>query len=116
MSRVRLFTDEDVYASVVVALRRHGFDAVSTPEVNRTGSTDLAQLEWAAQEGRALVTFNVADFARLHHEWMIAGRHHSGLIVSQQRAIGDIIRRLLHLGQTLTAENMADRLEYLSNW
>jgi hypothetical protein len=71
---------------------------------------------FAAQDGRVIVTFNVADFARLQHEWLIQGRHHAGVIVSRQRPVGDTIRRLIHLGRTLKSDDMHDRLEYLSAW
>ncbi len=47
---------------------------------------------------------------------MAASRHHAGVIVSRQRPIGDVMRRLLHLARTLDADGMQDRLEYLSNW
>src|SRR3954451_19070992 len=116
MSLIRFFTDEDVYGHVAVQLRAAGFDAVSTPEAGRLGAGDPDQLSWAAQQGRALITFNVGDFARLHHEWISQDLHHAGLIVSQQRPLGDFIRRLLQLGRTLSQEEMLDRLEYLSNW
>jgi len=69
MTRVRFFTDEDVYAGVTVALRKAGFNATSAPEAERLGDSDESQLGWATKEGRTLVTFNVADFARLHTEW-----------------------------------------------
>jgi hypothetical protein len=62
------------------------------------------------------VTFNVSAFARLHHEWMKQSLHHAGVVVSQQRHVGDAIGRLVHLAQPLTAEEMQDRLEYLSSW
>jgi hypothetical protein len=116
MSQVRYFTDEDVYGVLAPQLRGAGFDAVSTPEAGRRGCDDPDQLLWAFQEGRVLVTFNVSDFARLHHELMAQGGHHAGLVVSQQRPIGDVLRRLVHLGQQVSAEDMRDRLEYLSNW
>ena len=70
MAPIRLFTDEDVYGSVAPKLREKGFDAVSTAEENRLGKSDESQLEWAVQEGRVLLTFNVSDFARLHDEWL----------------------------------------------
>jgi hypothetical protein len=116
MNRIRFYTDEDMYRAIASQLRAAGFDAVSTPEAGRLGETDEAQLQWAAQQGRAIATFNVGDYARLHHEWMTQGRHHAGVIVSQQRPIGDVLRRLLFLGATLDADAMRDRLEYLSNW
>jgi hypothetical protein len=116
MSLIRIFTDEDVHGPVAAGLRSAGFDAISTPESARLNEPDHSQLAWAAREGRVLLTFNVADFARLHHDWMAQGQHHAGLVVSQQRPIGDTIRRMTRLGKTLTAEEMRDRLEYLTNW
>ncbi len=116
MASIRFFTDEDVYGAIAVQLRAAGFDAVSTPDVDRLGELDESQLEWAAQEDRVFVTFNVAHFAQLHYQWMAISRHHAGVIVSRQRPIGDIIRRLLHLARTLDADGMQDRLEYLSDW
>jgi hypothetical protein len=116
MTPARFFTDEDLYANAAAILRSSGFDAISTPEAGRLGSIDEDQLAWAAGEARVLVTFNVADFARLHHDWMTRGRSHAGLVVSQQRPLGDLIRRLLRLGRTLSADDMCNRLEYLSNW
>ena len=109
-------TDEDVYGSIAEHLRAVGFDAVSTPEAGRLGESDESQLEWAVGEARVLVTFNVADFALLHHEWMTSARGHQGLIVSSQRPIGDLLRRLLSLAGAVELQEMKDRLEFLSNW
>ena len=69
------------------------------------------QLEWASAKGRVIVAFNVAHFAELHATWLQQGRHHAGIIVSSQRPIGDMVRRLLHLSGTLDAESMGDRLK-----
>jgi hypothetical protein len=116
MSRVQFFTDEDVYGAIATALRRTGFDAVSTPEVSRLRESDESQLLWAAAQGRVLVTFNVAHFASMHTDWMRQNRHHAGLVVSCQRPIGDVLRRLLNLASKLDADAMRDRLEFLSDW
>ncbi|MBI2481941.1 MAG: DUF5615 family PIN-like protein [Planctomycetia bacterium] len=116
MSAPRLFTDEDVYAAVAPALRKANLDAVSTPETGRLGETDESQLTFAADEGRVLVTFNVAHFAALHATWRAQGQHHAGIVVSSQRPIGDLIRRIRHLASTLEADALQDRLEYLGDW
>ena len=116
MTALRFFTDEDVYGAVVPALRRVGIDAVSTPEAGREGLDDESQLDWVSTEGRVLVTFNVAHFAELHANWLRSGRHHAGIVVSSQRPIGDMVRRLLHLASALDAESMRDRLEFLGDW
>lgn len=116
MSAVRVFMDEDVYGAVAPALRRAGIDAISTAEARRGGESDESQLVWASSENRALVTFNVGHFAHLHSVRMAEGQHHAGIIVSSQRPIADVIRRLLHLVRSLDAEAMRDRLEFLSDW
>ena len=116
MTPIRIYTDEDVYGSVAPKLREQEIDAVSTPEVQRLGATDKSQLSWATKEGRVPLTFNVADFARLHNAWMTSSRHHAGIIVSSQRPIGDLLRRILSLTSSLTTDEMQDRLEFLSNW
>jgi len=116
MTQLRIFTDEDVYGAVVVALRRAGFDALSTPEIGRLAQSDESQLAWTAGERRVLVTFNVAHFASLHAAWIRQGRHHTGIVLSSQRPIGDLLRRLLHMAGTLDTDAMRDRLEFLGNW
>lgn len=116
MRALRLFTDEDVYAAIAPALRKAGLDVVSTPEAGRLGESDESQLMYSASAGRALVTFNVAHFAALHATWMTEGQHHAGIVVSTQRQIGDLLRRILHLTGAMDAESMQDRLEYLSDW
>ena len=116
MKAPRFLTDEDVYGAVAPALRAAGLDAISTPESGRLAESDESQLEWARNEGRAFVTFNVGHFAALHAAWLQQGRHHAGIVVSSQRPIGDVLRRLLRLVNTLEADAMQDRLEYLSDW
>ena len=116
MNPIRFFTDEDVYGAVASGLRRAGFDAVSTPEAGRLGESDESQLQWATNQARVVITFNVADFADLHVRWLQSGQHHAGMIVSAQRGIGDILRRLTNLTTSLDADSMRDRLEFLSDW
>lgn len=116
MSNARFFLDEDIFSTIAPALRRLGIDAVSTPECNRFGQSDDSQLDWAATESRILVTFNVADFAALHSDWIRQGRHHSGIVVSCQLPIGELLRRLLKLVSALDASALQDRIEFLGDW
>jgi hypothetical protein len=116
MTGAKFFTDEDIYAAVAPALRKAGLDAVSAREAVRLGEGDESQLAYAVGEGRVLVTFNVAHFAALHADWRRVGKHHAGIVVSSQRPISDLLRRLFHLADALDAEAMQDRLEFLSDW
>ncbi len=116
MKRIRIFTDEDIYASVAVSLRTLGYDALSTPESGRYGLDDELQLSYSSDLGCAILTFNVGHFAKLHAEWMAQGREHAGIIVSQQRPQGDLLRRLAALLQTIDADTMRNRIEFLGQW
>jgi hypothetical protein len=80
------------------------------------GESDESQLAFASSNGRVLVTFNVAHFAELHATWLANGQHHAGIVVSSQRTIGDTLRKLIHLGRSLDADALKDRLEYLGDW
>lgn len=116
MTAMRFFMDEDVYGAVALALRRAGIDAISTTETGRVGESDESQLDWASDAERVIVTFNVGHFADLHAGRLAQGRRHAGIVVSSQRPIGEVLRRLLHLARALDAEAMCDRLEFLSDW
>lgn len=116
MSDISFFTDEDVHGELAEILRSNGFDAISVPEAGRLTGQDPDHLDWCSGQGRVIVTFSVRDFASLHKQWLVAGRRHPGIIASDQRPIGDLARRVLRLARTLTAEEMIDRLEYLSDW
>lgn len=116
MSSLRLYLDEDVYGAVTEALRNSAVDVLSTLEAQRTGEPDESQLLWATSESRALVTFNVGDFVRLHSDWMAQGRGHAGIVVSSQRSLSDTLLRLKNLANHLDEVSMRDRLEFLSDW
>jgi hypothetical protein len=116
MKTIRFFTDEDVYGAIAPALRHAGFSALSTPEADRLGESDENQLIWAVSRGYVLVTFNVGHFANMHADWIRRQHHHAGIVVSQQRPIGDMLRRLVHLAESLDADEMSDRLVFLGDW
>ena len=116
MSEVRLYVDEDAGESAVVqGLRARGFDVLTTFEAHRCGTTDRDQLAFAVQQGRAIYTFNVSDFSRLHREYLLRGANHAGIIVlpDQRCSIGEKIRRLARFISSATAEEMIKRMEYL---
>jgi hypothetical protein len=116
MSEVRLYIDEDAGENAVVhGLRARGFDVLTTIEAHQRGVTDREQLAFAVQQARAIYTFNVGDFARLHREFLSQGVDHAGIIVlpDQRCSIGEKIRRLARFLSSVTAEEMVNRMEYL---
>lgn len=114
---VRLYLDEDTLSrSLVAALRSRGVDVLTAHEANMAARPDVALLLHATELARTVLTCNVADFARLHDEFMAGGRHHRGIIVTSQLPVGTLLRRALRLMHALSAADMQDRLEFLSNW
>ena len=104
--------------ALVRALRARGFDVLTAQEAGMIGRPDADQLAFATRLGRVLCTFNVKDFWTLHGEILAAGESHAGIIlVTQQRySVGELLRRLLRILATLSADDMIDRAEFLSAW
>jgi predicted nuclease of predicted toxin-antitoxin system len=93
--------DEDISYRVAEGLRRLGIDAISVHDVNRANRqvSDAEQLEYAAQQGRVLVTYNRVDYQVLDAIWRAQGSTHAGILWCAERsiprrAIGDLIRSL----------------------
>jgi hypothetical protein len=114
---IRLYLDEDTISrSLIRALRSRAVDLVTANEAGLVRVPDEEHLTYATSLGRALLTFNVRDFATLHTHYLSAGRHHAGVIVSDQAPVGVLLRRLLKLMSARSAVDMCDELVYLSTW
>jgi predicted nuclease of predicted toxin-antitoxin system len=95
---IRLYTDEMIDVRLAPELRRRGYDAASCREAGRDNQriSDEAQLAYAAQQRRAILTFNFLDFLPLDAAWKAAQRQHAGIIVSiELRDIGELLRRVV---------------------
>jgi hypothetical protein len=110
---IRLFLDEDVDVLVAEMVRAHGFDAQTTREAGRLGESDAAQLEFATAEGQVFLTHNRVHFERLVEENFHDGRDHAGVFFAARRLPGEIVRRLLIILNTVTADEMKNQVRYL---
>ena len=114
---IRLYLDEDtINRRLVRALRSRELDVLTANEAGLVQVPDQEHLDYATSLNRVVFTFNTRDFAALHAEYVSTDRHHAGVIVSNQAQVGVILRRLLKLLNSLSADDMRDWLEYLSNW
>lgn len=114
-----LYFDEDsLTGGVIAGLRRQNCDVLTATEASMGRQDDEDHLVFATSQGRAVVSANVPDFARLHNDYLQSQKDHCGIIlIHQQRySIGEQIRRLIALMTALSAEDMKNRLEFLSNW
>jgi hypothetical protein len=116
---IRLYCDEDSMChALVLALRKRGMNILTAHEAETTEATDERQLAFAAAQGRAIYSFNVGDFCRLHARWLAEQRSHAGIVLAQQQqfTVGEQIRRLARLVGVLSDEEMRNRLEFLGDW
>lgn len=83
---IALFTDEHVHARLAAVLRERGYDVVSCQEAGRDNQriSDEAQLVYATEHGRAILTNNITDFVALAQAWQTTNRLHAGIIVYAQ--------------------------------
>lgn len=119
MTHVRLYVDEDsMDADFVDALRARGVDARTASDDGMRGRPDLDQLQWSAEQGRVLYSFNVADFYALHADFLQRAEHHAGIILAQQQrhTIGDQLRGVLKLMSARSAAEMVNQIVFLSAW
>jgi len=103
---------------LVRGLRSRGIDVVTATEAGMICRKDEEHLTLATAEGRALYSFNVADYHEIHTQWVTAGRFHAGIVLAQQKrySVGEQIRRLLRLLGSMTGEAMTNRVEFLGQW
>src|SRR2546425_1015836 len=116
MSQIRLYIDEDAAEhAVVTGLRARGIDVLTVLDAGMTSATDEEQLAYAASQDRTIYTLNVGDFCRLHAEHFAAGTNHHGILVipRQRYSIGEKIRRLIDHIDSVSAEEMHNRLDFL---
>ena len=114
MKHPRLYLDEDVYTGVAVALRRRGFNVLTTFEAGMTGSSDAQQLLYTTSQDRCIFTFNRGHFAQLHGRMLAEGKHHCGIVVSRQVDIKKAVRMLCVLLSKHSPEDLYDKLLWLS--
>ena len=116
--RISYYLDDDSsFRSLAAQAQSRGFVVKRPEDAGMRGKTDLEHLVFAAEHGFVLVTANESDFVRLHWDWVSQGRTHAGLIIAAQDPLaGERIRRLLVFLQLATAEDMANKIEYLTEW
>jgi hypothetical protein len=75
---------------------------------------DAAQLAHAASEQRAILTFNAHDFNALHETYATAGKDHWGSLLSTEESIGTLMRRLLRLLHSVSAQELKNQIRWLN--
>jgi len=113
---VRYLFDEDFNGRIVIGVRRRvpTLDTVTVPEAGLKEAVDPAVLEWAAVEGRVVVSHDHKTMRAYAEERLMAGLPMAGLIlVRQDYPLGQAIDDLVLIGETTTAEEWQGKIVFL---
>ncbi len=117
---MRLALDHHYSTAIARHLRERGWDVVAAIERGWETEDDEPLLMLCAQEQRALMTNNVADFTVVIRRWAAEGRRHWGLIftsdASMARNRDSIGRYVSALGQLLGANAEDGALADCVHW
>lgn len=110
---ISLYCDEDVSAIAAAIIAGRGFEVLTTQAAGCSGSSDSAQLRYAADLRLTLLTHNRADFEKLSIEYSQSGRGHAGIIIAVRRQPRELARRVLGILNHVTADEMMNQIRYV---
>lgn len=113
---IRFLADENFNGRIVRGIRLINPDAaiIRAQDTEIYEAPDPMVLEWAAEHGYIVLTHDVHTMIGFAYERIAAGLPMFGVIVVPQAlAIGQVIDELLTMLGASTAEEWANRVEYL---
>ncbi|HEY1533201.1 MAG TPA: DUF5615 family PIN-like protein [Polyangiaceae bacterium] len=113
---IRLLADENFNGDILRGLRRRvpAIDAPRIQDVGMRGADDEAVLEWAAGEGRLVLTHDVSTLLGFAWNRVASGQHHSGVVaVSQLAPVGAVVADLALLVECSLDEEWMDRIVFI---
>ena len=107
---MRFHLDEHVPRALAVALRMHGHDVTTAPDVGLLEAEDDLHVEHALREGQVIITHD-RDYLALD----AAGVVHAGIAYCHQQkySVGELLMMCLLIDECLTEEEMRGRVEFL---
>lgn len=114
--KVRFLADENVDADVVLGLKRRvdDLDIVRVQDVGLRTQDDPTILQWAADEGRVLVSHDLSTIPDFAYERVAAGTTMPGVLVAAKTLpLAVVIDELALIAAASEAEDWVDRVIYL---
>ncbi len=113
---LRLAADENFNNNIIRGLlrRQPDLDIVRIQDIGLSGADDPTVLEWAAQEGRVLLTHDVSTITKYAYERVRAGQPMSGVFeVSRSIPISRILDDILLLAEYSLDGEWESQVRYL---
>ncbi|HEY1375217.1 MAG TPA: DUF5615 family PIN-like protein [Gemmataceae bacterium] len=113
---LRLASDADVNEDILsgIFLRRPEFDLVRVKDVGLRTAEDSDVLEWAAAEGRILITQDRNSMTKFAYERIRIGQPMPGVfVIRNEPPFGPLIDEILLIDSCSSQEEWKDRVEVL---
>lgn len=113
---LRLAADENFNNDIVRGVLRKNpeIDLVRVQDVGLSGAEDPEVLEWAAMEGRVLLTHDVTTVTRFAHDRVQGGKGMPGVFeVSRRLPMGVVIEDVLLLAECSREGEWEGQVRYL---
>ncbi len=116
MAHLKLYLDEMIPIDLALILRQYGYNILTAKEAGMLSKSDSEQLEFSTYEERALLTFNISDFIKLHNYWLSQNRKHKGIIVSPEIKISALTKLSLRLLAVTSDGEIDNQLRFLQEF
>ncbi len=116
MQMLRLAADENFNNDIIRGLfrRKPDLDIIRLQDDGLSGADDSAVLEWAAQEGRVLLTHDVSTMTLYAYERVKSGKSMPGVFeVSRSISLGVVIEDILLLAECSEEGEWEGQVRYL---
>jgi hypothetical protein len=113
---IRLAADENFNFRIVRGLRRRNpdLDILRVQDAGISGADDSAVLAWAAQEGRVLMTHDIATISRPAYQRVLADQPMPGVFkIRESSPVAQIIEDLLLLADSSEEGDWEGQVIYL---
>lgn len=113
---IKVLVDENFDNTIVRGLFRRNseLDIVRVQDVGLSGEDDPTVLEWAAQEGRVLLTHDVITITRYAYDRVKQGQPMPGVIeIGTDAPIGRVIEDVLVLVECSQDGELEGQVQYL---
>lgn len=113
---LKLAADENFDNRIIRGLlqRQPSLDVIRIQDTHLCGAEDQDVLEWAAREGRVLLTHDVKTMVKYAYERVRLDRPMSGVLeVRLSLPINEVIQDILLLAEATTLEEWQNQVRYL---
>ena len=113
---LRLAADENFNADIVRGLVRRlpAIDIVRVQDAGLSGADDTAVLEWAAREGRIVLTHDISTLVSFAFERIASGRPMPGIFAARSSGpLGSTIEDLVLLAECSVHEEWEGQVRFL---